>query len=254
MGIQHRSIKALERTLAQGQPSEAALAALQQLMEDEALENLLLACARSERASLHQVFQELAAGTLKPKPNAEPNTLSAAVNELLQNSTLTQPKAIKEAHAAVLRATTQFVEIAKMAPEKQIRQTYQLEQTFQTAPAGARPFLRFVRKIAEATQRESALLRSAVVALALERYRLARGRWPDQLTDLAPAYVRAVPLDPFSGGPLRYGRLEDGVAAYSVGYDEKDDGGMVNNKEPVRPGADLGVRLWDVARRRQMPR
>ncbi|MCK4298670.1 MAG: hypothetical protein KAX80_04015, partial [Planctomycetes bacterium] len=44
----------------------------------------------------------------------------------------------------------------------------------------------------------------ARTALALERYRLKQGRYPDALTDLTPDLLPDVPLDPFDGKPLRY--------------------------------------------------
>jgi hypothetical protein len=70
-----------------------------------------------------------------------------------------------------------------------------------------------------------ALLRTAQTALGMERYRLAHGKLSDSLADLAPAYLAAVPIDPFDGQPLRYKKLAKGYVVYSVGEDGKDDGG-----------------------------
>jgi len=67
--------------------------------------------------------------------------------------------------------------------------------------------------------------RTARVALAAERHRLARGDLPGQLADLVPAYLASVPKDPFDGAPLRYKRLDAGFVVYSVGPDRQDDGG-----------------------------
>ena len=67
--------------------------------------------------------------------------------------------------------------------------------------------------------------RTARVALAIERYRLAAGRLTDALTDLIPAYLDAVPTDPFDGNELRYKKLETGFVVYSIGEDLSDDGG-----------------------------
>jgi hypothetical protein len=55
--------------------------------------------------------------------------------------------------------------------------------------------------------RRIAGLRTAYVALAVERYRLAFGRLPDTLVDLVPTYLEAVPKDPFDGDELRYKKL-----------------------------------------------
>jgi hypothetical protein len=92
--------------------------------------------------------------------------------------------------------------------------------------------------------------------IALERFRRARGRWPERLSELVPAYLRELPVDPFDGRPLRYRRLADSVIVYSIGSNGIDDGGAIRPAPPVPPGtapmkppADIGFQLWDVERR-----
>jgi len=71
----------------------------------------------------------------------------------------------------------------------------------------------------------------ALTACALERYRLARGGYPEHLTELVTTYIEKIPLDIIDGQPLRYRRTDDGkFVLYSVGLDGKDDQG-----EPVDP-------------------
>lgn len=86
-------------------------------------------------------------------------------------------------------------------------------------------------------------LRTARVALAIQRYRLATGSLPDTLADLVPTYLDAVPEDPFDGRTLRYEKLETGFVVYSVGEDRSDDGGKErpprNKRKQVHPN-------WDV--------
>ena len=66
----------------------------------------------------------------------------------------------------------------------------------------------------------------AAVACALERWRLAHGQYPDHLTALAPPVLDKVPRDVISGEPPGYRRLDEGIfLLYSVGWNEKDDGG-----------------------------
>ena len=66
----------------------------------------------------------------------------------------------------------------------------------------------------------------ARTALALERCRLARGAFPESLDALAPQFVVKVPHDVIGGGPLQYSREPDvGFVLYSIGWNEKDDGG-----------------------------
>jgi hypothetical protein len=68
----------------------------------------------------------------------------------------------------------------------------------------------------------------ARVACALERYRLAHGQYPETLDALAPQFIGNLPRDIINGQPLHYRRTDDGqFILYSVGWDEKDDGGQV---------------------------
>jgi hypothetical protein len=68
----------------------------------------------------------------------------------------------------------------------------------------------------------------ARTAIALERYRLAHGEYPGTLDALAPQFMEKVPHDVIGGGPLHYRRTDDGqFVLYSVGWNERDDGGVV---------------------------
>jgi hypothetical protein len=68
----------------------------------------------------------------------------------------------------------------------------------------------------------------ACVACALEQYRLAHGEYPGTLDVLAPQFISRVPHDIIGGQPLHY-RCQAGgkYLLYSVGWNEKDDGGVL---------------------------
>jgi type II secretory pathway pseudopilin PulG len=67
----------------------------------------------------------------------------------------------------------------------------------------------------------------AALACALERYRLANGQFPDTLAALTPQFMAHAPNDVITGQPFKYRRTEDAqFILYSVGWDEKDDGGV----------------------------
>ncbi len=74
--------------------------------------------------------------------------------------------------------------------------------------------------------RTQAHIHLSLAACALERHRLATGGYPVSLDALVPRYLDRVPMDPMTGGPLRYSRTQDGMfRLYSVGLDGIDDGG-----------------------------
>jgi hypothetical protein len=67
----------------------------------------------------------------------------------------------------------------------------------------------------------------AAIACALERYRLANGHFPETLEALAPRFISPLPNDVITGEPYKYHLRDDGrFVLYSVGWDEKDDGGV----------------------------
>ena len=79
----------------------------------------------------------------------------------------------------------------------------------------------------------------ARLACALERCRLARGAFPQALTELTPDFLATLPAEIVSGKPYHYRRTEDGsFVLYSVGLDLRDDGGIINLKKPSKGQAD----------------
>jgi hypothetical protein len=83
----------------------------------------------------------------------------------------------------------------------------------------------------------------ARVAIALERYRLAHGEYPATLDALAPQFIEKLPHDVIGGGPLHFRRTDDGqFVLYSVGWNERDDGGVVGLLK--RGGVDLNKGDW----------
>lgn len=66
---------------------------------------------------------------------------------------------------------------------------------------------------------------ATAASLEVARYRAKYGEWPGSLDDLVPEFLDAVPVDRFSGDPLRYRVLARGPVLYSVGMDRDDDGG-----------------------------
>jgi hypothetical protein len=85
--------------------------------------------------------------------------------------------------------------------------------------------------VAKKTARAQAGLDAIVLACALERYRLARGEFPETLDALAPDYVARIPHDVINGQPWHYRRVGAQFVLYSVGWDEADDGGRPGLRE-----------------------
>jgi hypothetical protein len=85
----------------------------------------------------------------------------------------------------------------------------------------------------------------ARVAIALERYRLAHGGYPDSLDALVPQFIAKVPHDVIGGGPLHYRLTSDGqFVLYSIGWNERDDGGVVVLEKGSTPVVDINQGDW----------
>lgn len=85
----------------------------------------------------------------------------------------------------------------------------------------------------------------AALACALERYRLANGRYPDSLAELAPKFVEKLPHDVITGEPLKYRRADnDRFVLYSVGWNGKDDGGATAVSGRSKTSRDLTEGDW----------
>ncbi len=78
----------------------------------------------------------------------------------------------------------------------------------------------------QAGVRADACHRTAVVGLALYRFRAEHGQFPDTLHELEPGTLRLVPRDPYDGKLLRYRATKSGRVVYSIAFDETDNHGQ----------------------------
>ncbi len=90
-------------------------------------------------------------------------------------------------------------------------------------------------------------LDEAIIACGLERYRLKNGQFPETLEALKPAFLDKLPNDVITGQPLIYRRKDDGgFLLYSIGWNNKDDGGktVATSKNNVRQDLTAGDWVW----------
>jgi hypothetical protein len=79
----------------------------------------------------------------------------------------------------------------------------------------------------------------ATAALASRRYRMAKGSYPKELSELVPEYMTSVPVDPFTGTPLEY-RRENG------GFFLRSEGDAIEPEVQQRYGDD--ALRWEIPR------
>jgi hypothetical protein len=248
-----------ERALALGVP-KAGLADVQSALLAEAEGDVFWGPLRGERACLDHLFNNLRTGVVPPSLVLaladSPGTPTPVWKAVAMDWTY-RPFAAHD-HAAMLERFTAMCEVRRL-PEHQRRAALKAVPPAPDGPGTrlTRLLLPHVEKLHDSGLRNQAVLRCAGVAVACERFRQARGRWPDSLAELPKDLLPAVLPDPFDGRPLKYARRADGVTVYSVGFDETDNGGNVPDTRPSagwqKPGLDLGFRLFDPARRGLRP-
>jgi hypothetical protein len=247
------AVAALERALAQGEPSSWQLETVQALLEKEAAEPIFVRGARGERAGLHKMLVGLRHGETSLAQLA--GATGSIEKKVIDFSA---PTLARRSHAYMLRLLNEYVAAAQLPPEKQPpvmndlnRRVIQAKLQYDIVTALVMPAM---MKVSDANRRGIGNLRSAYVAVAVERYRRDHGRCPDTLDALVPNYLAAVPTDPQDGNPLRFKRMPDGVVVYWLGFDGIDNGGKLNRLNNLVQGSDQGFQLWDVKQRRQPAR
>jgi hypothetical protein len=70
-----------------------------------------------------------------------------------------------------------------------------------------------------------AMMGAGKIALACKMHKNQEGRFPENIGELVPDFLDKEPFDPFTGNPYVYKPMDDGFIVYSVGSNEKDDGG-----------------------------
>jgi hypothetical protein len=243
------AINGLERTLAQGEPSDTVLTTLQARMETIEAEPLFLFGLRGERAGANQLLENLRNGTVPVNGFARLMQTDSTLDAMLRI-----PGFITVQQTGHLQYMNEMVAIARLPPEMWVGRLAEHQAKLSQLPIVARLLVTQHSKFAEAFQRNHASHRCAIVAIAAERYRRANGQWPATPEELVKAgLLKEVPTDPFaSSQSIKLARPADGLIVYTTGQDGKDDGGKLN-PDPRKAGTDFGFRLWDVAARRQSP-
>ena len=257
IAMQAIAVNTIERVVAQGEPGDEALRATQAMLEREYQESGWLQAVRGERGGTHHLFTNMRSGKIKHSTFAllrgSPgfrgvSTPSAWLMEMFPSTGL-------QFYPEYLSTLTRLVEISKLPIHER---TVKLKEWDDAVKASTNPVTQLLApalaKCHQAEIRGQAALRTAMVALACERYRQKHERWPESLETLVKMkLLTTVPTDPIDGQPLRFRQTKDGVVIYSVGIDGIDNQGNIDRDHPHNPGVDLGIRLWNPESRRQAP-
>ncbi len=241
------TMHATQRTLAQGQPDTEDLARLQQALEDEERFPRLSTCFRGERAFMHEQFDAIESGDVAI---ADLGTHRALRSESVFG--FAERDLVRNEHPTMLTLWGHAVQIATLPSTQRAGAIEELNADMR-AQGGTltRLFWPKLSVIEDAAKRADGSTRCAITALAAERYRQDHGAFPEDLAQLVPHYLQAIPLDPQDSKPLRYYVLEDRVVIFSLC---RVSTAFYDPDAPSPPGVGVAFHLFDVKHRRQPPR
>jgi hypothetical protein len=242
--VSSRVLGSLRILLRHTQPAEPALAALQKALADLPDADALVTDVQYRRARFIDAIDA-------PRPSLTEALARRALRPYIARSNRRQLEMFKEALAVAAQPWP-----AKLAAGRDIERRY--AEAFRSmnrrgffARLASPPGIAFAALALTPAARDLAARRVSIATLAVERYRRANhGANPASLDALVPAYLVAVPIDPFSGSPLAYRVTGTGYRLYSVDTDAKDDGGVlygIGSKVQLMPQQqaprDLGIEV-----------
>jgi len=235
----------IQRTLGQGELSDAQLAHLQALLRHQMASTRMETAMRGERWMAHRTVEAIIQGKMSQRDLAgvAGGGGGEGIGQEIWNWLLglgAREMARRE-HPHILETMNRVVAATQLPIKEQFAAEAAIEADLRTQSGTIlRLLLPAITKVNEAGRRTVCAATAMHALLGVERYRLRHGTWPRKLSDCVPDFLDREPLDPIDEAPLRYKILPEGVVVYSIGNNRKDDGGAV---ETMRD--DIGYRLWN---------
>ena len=201
---------------------------------------------------MHQLFARMSSGAITSGSMRQ--EMQMTEEPLIERMFVTSRWQMRRQQPVMMSLMNRIVENARLPSHEQIAKEKEIDLEIKgtkTSNPMVAMMIPATSKVSEACRRKSAYVATMRGLMAVERYRMKHKKWPAKLADAVPEFLNAVPTDPFDGKPIRMVRVAGGVIVYSVGYDGVDDGGKLDRKNPIAPGADLGFQLWDKKKRRR---
>jgi hypothetical protein len=253
------AMKSARRVLAQGVPSDAALARLQSATLNDMGLPFLLQELRGERAILDEIIRRIRDEEIPISALSENGNPSDPVRPVAPWGKLW----FDNQRAAGLEWMNQAVGIARQPSYKRAPLWKAWDADFaRVRNSQIRAFLVLlpvlmipaVESAVEAHVRYQSDLGSMAILLAAERHRGKTGEWPASIDALDPSILSNPLIDPFSGQPLRLERRDGQFLVHSIGPNLENERGAYEPKKWRRGGADdVGHGAWDVSHRGRQP-
>jgi hypothetical protein len=215
----------IERTLNRCGLEEQSLARLQTELIDMEKKPDMRRAFIGERVHLLDFVTAMKLGKLSPSALASGGQSALSAVPILPNINVSK----------LLDMQKKSIDALAVRDESALRSMKAVDSEIGTLPEYyylARIAMSSLTRAVEFWLRDLGTNRALQAGLAAERCRIASGRWPASLEELVPTYLPAIPLDPFDNRPIRYAQVREGIKVWSIGEDQKDNGGDIKRLEP----------------------
>src|ERR1039457_3890868 len=244
VAIDQLALQPIWEGLAEHKWSDAQLTEIEQRLGK--LDLLADSALRGEQAlGIRRIEQTRSLGIINPETSGRlPRVLTLLLRGAFYQNELSLTRMYQQLYVPVVDAATQRIYPSR-ATANEAALTSALAHGFRPYNLFARMLLPAITKAETKFAFGQTRVNLAIVACALERFRLAQGQFPESLEPLSPRFLEKVPHDIITGAPLIYRRTQDGqFILYSVGWNEKDDGGTVVMTQAKQPSADITQGDW----------
>jgi hypothetical protein len=239
-GIRNVTVRTVERWINTGKPTDHQLKLLQEMLNQQRHSNLTKRMLRGVRASLHQYMLSIESGETSKSELWGFVDLMSRVGLSDSESEGSSWRALKrrflfkphETHLQLLKMVTEEIEKSDEPwPDKYARYQREVAKPKLTeAQINADPSLALVESLSPLYRQavknalwQEAILSSAIVGVAAERFRLQHRRWPGSIEELVSQFLTDVPQNPWNGVPLKIETHSDGIFINSSNPDLHPD-------------------------------
>jgi hypothetical protein len=211
IAVQH--FEAVEEVIVRSEPSKIALEDLARWLRESREPNPLQNGLVGEMKFANGVFETLETGGPR---NLDSLPSNASVWRRTPARLLGRPF-VRLARVRFLKEMERLLDVQSGPRPRPPSAGYAMPAFWDVSGRLALVFIPGLERAIETSDVFISALSATEIGVALRRYRLDNGSYPDDLSALAPSYLTTVPIDPFTGKPLVYARLGSGFTLHAEG-------------------------------------
>ena len=203
-------VEALQQVLVGGDPSTAALAALASAIDENLVEYPMRPAMIAELKFTRSAWSRLERGQIEGLITNKPTPVWMAGVVWLFRPVVrfVARRDLADAASAIDAASTPRSRRAAVVLPPRVSDGPWWSPSHRLSLAGLsiEGYWRYGFSTLDSADADAAVVRLSAIAVALRRFRLDHGAYPDSLDQVAPTYLKAVPLDPFTDRQPEYAR------------------------------------------------